>query len=211
MTDKNNYRPASILPSLSKAFEKCQYYQIYSYTSGILSKYQCVFRRGYSTQYLIIEMVEKWRRNLDQGCICGALLMDLYETFHCPLYDLLLAKTEAYSFIYDSLKLINIYLTDWKHKTKISSLYSSCLDLLIGVPQRSILVSLLVNIYTSELFLFLHGNNVASYANVTIPHAPHAQHNILQVSKEADDKAVYIFSCFQLIILKLSQRNFIFS
>ena len=156
-------------------------------------------------------MVENWRRNLRQGCICGALLMDLYETFHCPLYDLLLAKTEAYSFIYDSLKLINIYLTDWKHKTKISSLYSSCLDLLIGVPQWSILGSLLVNIYTSELFLFLHDNNVASYANDTIPHAPHAQHNILQVSKEVDDKAVYIFSCFQLIILKLSQRNFIFS
>ena len=156
-------------------------------------------------------MVEKWRRNLDQGCIYEALLMNLYETFHCPLYDVLLAKTEAYSFIYDSLKLINIYLTDWKHKTKISFLYSSCLDLLIGVSQRSILGPLLVNIYTSELFLFLHDNNVASYANDTVPHAPHAQHNILQVSKEVDDKAVYIFSCFQLIILKLSQRNFIFS
>ena len=111
-TDKNNHRPVSILPSLSKAFEKCQCYQIYSYTDSILSKYQCVFRKGYSTQYSIIEMVEKWRRNLDQGCIYEALLMNLYETFHCPLYDVLLAKTEAYSFIYDSLKLINIYLTD---------------------------------------------------------------------------------------------------
>ena len=77
--------------------------------------------------------------------------------------------------------------------------------------QRSVLGPLLVNIYTSELFLFLHDDNVSSYADDTIPHAPHAQHNILQVSKEAEDKEVYIFSCFQLIILKLNQRNFIFS
>ena len=49
--DKNNYRPVSILPSLSKAFEKCLYDQIYAYTDSILSKAQCGFRKGYSTQY----------------------------------------------------------------------------------------------------------------------------------------------------------------
>ena len=73
--DKNNYRRVSILPSLPKAFEKCLYDQIYAYTDSILSKAQCGFRKGYSTQYSIIAMIEKWRRNLDEGCICGALFM----------------------------------------------------------------------------------------------------------------------------------------
>ena len=64
--DENNCRPVSILPSLSKAFEKCLYDQICSYASSILSKGQCGFRKGYSTQYSIITMIEKWKRNLDK-------------------------------------------------------------------------------------------------------------------------------------------------
>ena len=57
----------------SKAFEKCLYDQIYAYTDSILSKAQCGFRKGYSTQYSIIAMIEKCRRNLDQGGISGVL------------------------------------------------------------------------------------------------------------------------------------------
>ena len=44
--DKNNYRPVGIFPSLSKAFEKCMYDEIYAYTDSILSKTQCSFRKG---------------------------------------------------------------------------------------------------------------------------------------------------------------------
>ena len=47
--------------------------QIYAYTDSILSKAQCGFRKSSSIQYSIIAMIEKWRRNLDQGGICGAL------------------------------------------------------------------------------------------------------------------------------------------
>ena len=56
--DKSKYRPVSILPSLPKAFEKCLYDRIYAYTDSILSKAQCSFRKGYSTQYSIIAMIE---------------------------------------------------------------------------------------------------------------------------------------------------------
>ena len=69
--DKNNNRPVSILPSLSK----CLYDQIYAYTDSIFSKAQCSFRKGYSTQYSIIAMIEKWRCNMDKGGICRALFV----------------------------------------------------------------------------------------------------------------------------------------
>ena len=144
--DKNNYRPVSILHSLSKAFEKCLYDQIYAYTDSILSKAQCSFRKGYSTQYSIIAMIEKWRGNLDQGGICGALFTDLSKAFDCLVHDFLLVKLEAYGFTYESLKLINSYLTDRKHRKKVKSSYSSFLDLLIGVSQGSILGPILFNI-----------------------------------------------------------------
>ena len=96
--DKNNYRPGSTLSSLFKAFEKCLYDQIHAYTDSILSKAQCGFRKGYSNQCSIIAMTEKWRRNLDQGGIWGALFTDLSRAFDCQVHDFLIAKLEAYGF-----------------------------------------------------------------------------------------------------------------
>ena len=119
--DRNNYRPVSILPSLPKASKKCLYDQTYAYTDRILSKAQCDFRKGYSTQYSIIAMIEKWRRNLDQRGICGALFTDLSKAFDCLVHDFLIAKLETYGFTYESLKLINSHLTGRKHRTKMNS------------------------------------------------------------------------------------------
>ena len=109
---KNNYRPVSILPSVSNAFEKCLYDQIYGYTDTIPFKVQFDFGKGYSTQYSLITMTEKWRRNLDQCSICRALFTDLSKDFDCLVHDFLIAKLEACGFTYESLKLINSYLTD---------------------------------------------------------------------------------------------------
>ena len=60
-------------------------------------------------------MIEKWRRNLDQGGICGALLTDLSKVFDCLVHDFLITKLEAYGLTYESLKLIKSYLTEKKN------------------------------------------------------------------------------------------------
>ena len=49
--DKTNYRPISILSVFSKAFERCLYDQMYEFIDTILSKVQCGFQKGFSTQY----------------------------------------------------------------------------------------------------------------------------------------------------------------
>ena len=110
----------------------------------------------------------------------------LSKAFDCLVHDFLLVKLEAYGFTYESLKLINSYLTDRKHRTKVNSSYSSFLDLLIGVPQESILGPLLFNIYISDLFLSLDDDNVASYTDDTAPYA--MKENSLQVLKQIEDK-----------------------
>ena len=62
---KENYRPVSILPNLSKVFECCMYDQLKDHFDKLLSKYQCGFRKGFSAQHFLLAMIEKLRKSLD--------------------------------------------------------------------------------------------------------------------------------------------------
>ena len=47
-TDKENFRPVSILPNISKIYERCLFKQLTNYFEDLFSKYQCGFRKGFS-------------------------------------------------------------------------------------------------------------------------------------------------------------------
>ena len=72
-TDKENYRPISILPNLSKVYEKLMYNQIYPYFDTLFSKFQCGFRKGFNAQHCLLAMIEKWCKTLDKGGETGSL------------------------------------------------------------------------------------------------------------------------------------------
>ena len=57
---KENFRPVSILPVLSKIFEKLMSKHLFTFFENILSKFQCGFRKGYTTQHCLLLMLEKW-------------------------------------------------------------------------------------------------------------------------------------------------------
>ena len=64
-TDKENYRPVSVLSNVSKIFEKCLHKQINSFFDPIFSKYQNGFRKGFNAQHCLVVMIEKWKQCLD--------------------------------------------------------------------------------------------------------------------------------------------------
>ena len=72
--------------------------QMYSHFNQILSKHQCGFRQGHSTQYSLLLMVEKLKKHLDNSGVGGMLLTDLLKAFDCLRNDLLIAKLAAYGF-----------------------------------------------------------------------------------------------------------------
>ena len=126
-TDKTNYRPTSIVPNLSKIYERFMQNKMYPYLNQILSKHQCGFRKGYNAQHCLIAMTEKWHKFVDIGGHAGALLTDLSKAVYCIYHKLLIAKLHAYGFDTDALKFIYSYLKGRKQWTKINSLYSSLL------------------------------------------------------------------------------------
>ena len=96
-SDKGNYRPISILPILSKVFERCVCRQMSKFFDEVLAKYQCGFRRGHCAQHCLIERLEKLRVSVDEGLEFGVLLTDLSKAFVCLPHSLLLAKYKQMS------------------------------------------------------------------------------------------------------------------
>ena len=94
----------SILRSVSKIFESIIYCQIDNYINKHLSDLLCGFRKGYNSQYCLIFMLEKWKKELDKSNVAGALLTDFLN------HELRIAKFEAYGFDQPSLVFILDYL-----------------------------------------------------------------------------------------------------
>ena len=111
---KGNYRPVSVLPTMSKIFESILADQLSTFLETVYNPFTAAFRKHHSCQSILIKIIEDWKQALVQNKYVGAILMDLSKAFDCLPHNLLLAKLKAYGLTDHSINLLRNYQTESK-------------------------------------------------------------------------------------------------
>ena len=154
-SDKNNCRPISVLPVLSKIFERHLHNSLSAFLKDnkLLYSLQSAFRKYHSTETALIDIVDRMLLNIDDNCINDLLLADFQKAFDLVNHDILIEKLRIYGLDDNSLVFVRSFLQNRTQRTVIRSAQSSPQPLKQGIPQGSVLSPLLflVHNYINDL------------------------------------------------------------
>jgi len=153
-TSRDNYRPISLLSSLSKILEKIVSVQLVNHLdrNEILYKHQYGFQRHKSTEHNLIQAFNYIGTAINENKFCLGVFFDLKKAFDVCSYRVLIMKLEKIGIKGKALDWFKSYLTNRTQFVDIDGCFSSEMDILTCILQGSILGPILFLIYINDLF-----------------------------------------------------------
>ena len=167
-----NYRPVSNLSFLSKVLERVVSARLGEYLTAncLLEPRQSAYRANHSTETALLRVQSDLLMALDRGCASFLVLLDLSAAFDTIDHGILLARLQSWFGISGvALDWLVSYLSDRVQRVHIKGVRSTERELLLGVPQGSVLGPLLFSLYTAPISEISdrHGVNIHFYADDT--------------------------------------------
>ena len=164
-----NDRPISLLPTISKIFERVIHDQLYDYfnSHNLLAAQQYGFRPQHSTEYTAVKLVDYTSSEMENQKIPTAVFIDLLKASDTLSFDILLYKLKYYCITGTEFKLMQNYLSNRKQYVVFNSCNSDITEINIGVPQGSILGPLLFSVNINDLITVSNKLHFIMYADDT--------------------------------------------
>ena len=152
-SEVNNYCPISLLPVLSKVFEKVLHKRITTFVKkhSVLSSTQYGFRANYSPEHAVLDVVSTCYNNISNKQYNGLIMLNLKKAFDSVTHTILLRKLDHYGIRGSAHKLLSSYLCNRQQYVNINNVNSDTQSINYGVLQGSILGPLLFLLYINDL------------------------------------------------------------
>lgn len=147
------FRPINMIAIEAKILEKVVHIQLEKHMEehNLISKYQSGFRKKHSCEALINLLIANWKMAVYDKKVIVAVFIDLRRAFETVDRKILLHKLESYGIGDVELTWFRSYLTGRKQRTRINSVVSDAIEVLLGVPQGTILGVLLFLVYINDM------------------------------------------------------------
>ena len=192
--ESNNYRPISLLLTISKILEKIIYKRTYQFLEETdqIYKSQYGFRSSHSCENAIQELVSEIIKGKQDNLYMLALFLDLSKVFDSLEHTVLLEKLERYSIRGVSLEWYKSYLKNRsiRVKCKVTSTgmteYSDYQNIEFGTQQGSCLGPLIFLIFTNDLYKHAKYSSTILFADNTTLYKTHRNLEYLKFCLEHD-------------------------